>query len=147
MNDSNFLIVEPLTRICEERASSFNAAAKAVRSADLKLLFRQCAEQRAQFARDLQRGSVDFSANHSANRATAHDGWMPIRQVSCTRDEDAILADCERAERAALAAYLETLETSGIPDSVREVVTDQCIELMAVRDRIRDLCDSLVTTH
>ena len=147
MNDSNSLIVKTLTRICEERVSSFYAAAEAVKSADLKLLFRQCAEQRGQFARDLQRGSVDFSTNHSANRAIAPDGRMPIRQVSFTRDEDAILADCERAERAALAAYLETLETSGIPDSVRDVVTDQCIELMAVRDRIRDLCDSLVTTH
>jgi uncharacterized protein (TIGR02284 family) len=128
-----------LIETCRDGEHGFRTAAGIVKDESLKQLFDQSSLQRAQFASELQAevrqlgGSPEQSGSVSG---TLHRGWMNIK--SAVASDDAILAECERGEDAAVATYQKVLKQN-LPPNTLPVVKHQYTEIKRSHDRIRDL--------
>jgi uncharacterized protein (TIGR02284 family) len=130
-----------LIETCRDGENGFQTAANHVRDAELKKLFTQYSEQRAQFASELQsevrqlRGTPSQTGSVSA---AFHRGWMNIKSIVTGGNEEAIAAECERGEDTAIENYERVLKQN-LPPNVLPVVKHQFTEIKRSQNRIRDL--------
>jgi len=126
----------------------FAAAAKDVKSADLKQLFSGYSLQRAEFAGVLQSLVVGLGEPEPETEGSVagalHRGWIDLKSSLTDRDDHAILAECERGEDSAVAHYRAALDDADLPAHIRSTVETQSIDIKAAHDNIRNLRDSLV---
>jgi uncharacterized protein (TIGR02284 family) len=136
-----------LIETLKDGQNGFHTAAADVTSSDLKQLFNQYSLQRSAFAGELQalaHSLGDDTPTDSGSLAGAlHRGWMDIKAAVATRDDHAILAECERGEDHAVAAYKEALEQPGLPINILDTLRTQAIEVKAAHDHVRNLRDAL----
>ena len=67
-----------------------------------------------------------------------HRAWTNIKSTITGKSEHAVLAECERGEDAAKAAY-ETALKKSLPSDVRTLVERQYEGVKANHDRVRNL--------
>ncbi len=118
-------------------------------SADLKQLFLDYSSQRSRLAAELQSlarslGETDPAESGSVAGAL-HRGWIDLKAAITSRDEHAVLAECERGEDVAVAAYKKALAEEDLPSAVRDTLQTQYAEVKRTHDHVRNLRDSLVT--
>ena len=130
-----------LIETCRDGENGFQAAADHVTDPDLKKVFTQCSEQRASFASELQSEVRQLGGTPSKTgtvSAAFHRGWMNIKAIVTGGSDDAIVAECERGEDAAIENYQRVLKQN-LPPNVLPVVKHQFTEIKRSHDRIRDL--------
>src|SRR5690349_7368814 len=101
-----------LIETCKDGEKGFRDAAEAVKGSDLKALFRDYSDQRRRFASELQREVAKLGTTpEKSGSATGalHRGWINLKAAITGKDEGAIVAECERGEDAAKAAYAKAL--------------------------------------
>ena len=69
-----------------------------------------------------------------------HRGWISLREAISSRDDKAILEECERGEDYAKAAYKKGLERN-LPADIRAIVERQYQGVRENHDRVRNLRD------
>jgi uncharacterized protein (TIGR02284 family) len=130
-----------LIETCRDGENGFLSAAENVKDPELTRFFNQCSLQRAQFASELQSevrqlgGTPKESGSVSA---AFHRGWINIKSVVTGGRTDAIVAECERGEDAALENY-EWVLKQNLPPNVLPVVKHQYTEIKRAYDRIREM--------
>ena len=130
-----------LIETCRDGENGFQTAADHVTDSELKRFFTQCSEQRAQFASELQsevRQLGGTPAQTGSVSAAFHRGWMNIKSIVTGGSDDAIVAECERGEDAAIENYQRVLKQN-LPPNVLPVAKHQFTEIKRSHDRIRDL--------
>ena len=139
-----------LIETLKDGQEGFRAASADVESSDLKQLFSQYSLQRSSFAGELQALAHSFGESTPTTTGSVagalHRGWMDLKAAIVSRDEHAILAECERGEDYALAAYQKALALPGVPMNVVDTLRTQAIDVKAVHDHIRTLRDALAPT-
>jgi len=140
-NDDVISTLNNLIETCKDGQNGFQTAADGVTNSELKKLFYTYAQQRAQFAGDLQ-GEVrrlGGDAEQSGSvAASLHRGWINIKSAVTGEDESAVLAECERGEDSAVRNYEDALN-SNLPADVRDMVQRQFTQVKEAHDRIRAL--------
>ena len=129
-----------LIETCRDGQQGFQTAAEGVESGELKRLFHAYSQQRARFVGDLQdevRRLGGDPENSGSVAATLHRGWIGIKAAVTGKDDDAILAECERGEDAAVAAYKAALADPNLTGDVRPVVERQYAAVQEAHDRVR----------
>ncbi len=143
-NDNVISVLNNLIETCKDGENGFSTAAEGVQKSDLKALFNNYAQQRAQFASELQsevrRLGGDPEKTGSV-AATLHRGWINIKSTVTGMDETAVLAECERGEDSAVKNYQEAMREN-LPAEAQTVVQRQYILIKEAHDRIRDLRDA-----
>ncbi len=137
-------LLNGLIETCKDGQYGFQSAAETVKNSDFKSLFTDLAAQRRLFTADLQRlvaGLGEQTEESGSLAGTLHRGWIDIKAALSSGDEHAILAECERGEDSAVAAYRDALEHDDLPLQVREVIQQQSMGVQAAHDRVRDLRD------
>lgn len=134
-----------LIETCKDGQEGFRLASEAVTNdEDLKAFLFSCSLQRSKFAGELQTELKTLGESDPAERSTVgaalHRGWINLKSVITTRDDHAILAECERGEDVAVAAYRKAVN-SGLSDPLREVVQRQFQEVLATHNTVRDMRD------
>jgi uncharacterized protein (TIGR02284 family) len=136
-----------LIEILKDGQDGFRAASEDVTTPNLKRLFSEYSLQRSSFAGELQtlaHSLGEHTPTDSGSLAGAlHRGWMDLKAAIATRDEHAILVECERGEDHAVAAYEEALELPGLPMNIVDTLRSQYSEVQAVHDHARKLRDAL----
>jgi uncharacterized protein (TIGR02284 family) len=130
-----------LIETCRDGENGFQTAADHVSDPGLKKFFTQCSEQRAQFASELQSEVRQLGGTPTQTgsvSAAFHRGWMNIKSIVMGGSDDAIVAECERGEDAAIENYQRVLKQN-LPPNVLPVVKHQFTELKRSLDRIKDL--------
>ena len=130
-----------LIQTCRDGEEGFRDAAGGVGDAELKELFQEYSRQRAGFAgelRDEVRRMGGEPAEAGSITGSIHRGWMGLKAALTGADERALLAECERGEDAALAAYRAALGVD-MPAAVRSMVERQFAEVKEAHQRIRAL--------
>jgi uncharacterized protein (TIGR02284 family) len=130
-----------LIETCRDGENGFQTAANHVKNSDLHKLFSKYSIQRAQFASELESEVRQLGGSPSSTgsvSAAFNRGWMNIKSIVTGGSEDAILAECERGEDAAVQNYQRVLKTN-LPPNVLPVVKHQFTEIKRSHDRIRDL--------
>ncbi len=141
-DSKNLLVVlKDLFSICRDGELGYRMAAEKSRHDSLHKLFSTYAEQRAQFADELDReierlGGKTGGAGTAAG--AAHRGWFKLRTAAQGHDEGAVVEECERGEDAAVRTYAEALK-GDLPIEVRDVVERQHEFIKAAHDRMHTL--------
>ncbi len=130
-----------LIETCRDGEMGFQAAANHVKDPSLKQLFKDSSDERAQFASELQsevRQLGGTPSTHGSASAAFHRGWINIKSIVTGGSDDAIVAECERGEDAAIENYQRVLKQN-LPPNVLPVVKHQFTEVKKSHDRLRDM--------
>jgi len=137
-------ILNDLIQICKDGQDGFRDAGENVKHSDLKSLFASYSLQRSKFAGELQQlvTQLGEEPEKSSGIASAiHRGWIDLKAAFTNGSDHAILAECERGEDYAVAAYRDALKEE-LPANVRSVVTEQSVVVKAAHDDIRNRRDA-----
>ncbi|HEX5438272.1 MAG TPA: PA2169 family four-helix-bundle protein [Gemmatimonadaceae bacterium] len=144
-NDDVISTLNDLIETCEDGVKGFRAAADAAKNPMAKTVFDTRVGHIEQAESEL-RALVKQLGGDPADRGTAtgalHRGWMNIKAASTGMDDDAIIAECERGENAAVERYEDALEKN-LPSDVRLVVDRQYRGTLQNRDRVLQLRQTL----
>jgi uncharacterized protein (TIGR02284 family) len=143
-NDDIISTLNGLIETCKDGQEGFKEAAEGVERSDLKSLFYEFSQQRAQFAGELQSIVQQLGGDPEKSGSFAgslHRGWINIKSAVTGQDESAILNECERGEDSAKNNYKDALEEP-LPANVAETVNTQYVAVQAAHDRIKALRDA-----
>lgn len=143
MNDKTISILNDLVETSKDGEKGFNKSAADTKTAELKSVFMEGARRCREGAQELQtlvraQGGDPDKAGSVAG--ALHRGWVSLREAVTSRDDKAILEECERGEDYAKAQYRKALEHE-LPSTVREVVDRQNRGVIANHDVVRALRD------
>jgi len=133
-----------LVETSKDGEKGFRKAAQDAQSAELKSLFQTCAARCAQGAKELQdaiRASGGDPESSGSVAGALHRGWISVKEAVMSRDDRAILEECERGEDYAKAQYKKALEQE-LPPEVRTLVQRQYQGVVANHDKVRALRDA-----
>jgi uncharacterized protein (TIGR02284 family) len=136
-------ILNQLLETSRDGDKGFNEAAKSVHSPELRATLQGFAAQRSAFVKELTQlvKSLGGDPNASGHVAGAlHRGWMNLKEALTTRDDKAILEECERGEDYAKKTFTEAL-VEPLPEAIRTVVQRMTAEVTMAHDQVRDLRD------
>ena len=136
-----------LVQILHDGRDGFKKASEGVKDPQLKQLFSRFSLQRSEFAGELEEelrnlGEKDPQDEGNTITGTAHRVWIDLKAALTKNDEHAVLAEAERGEDAAKAAYKDALEEEELPAPLREVITRQATEVQAAHDEVKALRDA-----
>jgi uncharacterized protein (TIGR02284 family) len=130
-----------LLEISRDGEQGFRTCAEGVQSRNLKALFEAAAQRCAEGAAELDakvRSLGGEPAQGGSISGSMHRAWTNIKSTMTGMSEHAVLAECERGEDAAKAAYEAALQKSS-PADVRILVERQYEGVKANHDRVRNL--------
>jgi uncharacterized protein (TIGR02284 family) len=136
-------ILNELIQTCRDGQDGFRNAANALDDPALRDELLGYSAQRRQFCDELQfrvASQGEQPAGSGSIAASVHRGWMDLRKAISTNDRFAILAECERGEDSAVAAYRRAME-SELPPEVETIVQLQYEDVLRTHDRIKALRD------
>ena len=137
--------INDLIETLKDGEKGFKEAADAVSDPQLKSLFTGYSQQRARFASELQteaRSAGESEPETGGSAAGAmHRGWINLKSAITSKDEKAILAECERGEDSAVQAFEKAMRND-LPSAVSATISRQFSEIKSAHDRIRNLRDA-----
>jgi len=134
-----------LIEILKDGQHGFKTSAEDVKAPELARVFERYATQRAEFAAELQARVVALGAKvekHGSVTGSVHRGWINLKAALSTNEPHAVLAEAERGEDAAVAAYREALEEADLDQSTRDLISRQSVQVKAAHDNVKQLRDS-----
>ena len=130
-----------LIETCKDGQDGFKVAAEGIERSELKTVFYEFSQQRAEFAgvlQELVRSLGGDPESGGSMSAAVHRGWMDIKSLVTGKDEEAILNECERGEDYAKDAYAAAVQTS-LPANILDIVGQQSQAILAAHNRIKAL--------
>ncbi|MGQ0732101.1 MAG: PA2169 family four-helix-bundle protein [Acidobacteriota bacterium] len=142
-NDNAISVLNNLIEACKDGENGFKQAAEALDNPSLKATCLDYSRQRGEMARELQSlvRSLGGDPEQSGSMgASMHRGWIDIKSAVTDRDSGAVLAEAERGEDSAKAAYEKALNET-LPPAVQNVVQMQAAKVRQAHDDVRALRD------
>jgi len=133
--------LQHLTELLTDGQEGYEISSDAVKHPELKRQFMEYAKQRADFLDAVKKevATLGGDPNEGASvMGTAHRGWMNIRAAVTKKDDQAIVDEVLRGERAALDGYQETLNKD-LPKSTRSLLEKQRSDIQKAYDRVKSI--------
>lgn len=144
-NDDVISVLNNLIETCEDGVKGFRDAAEAIRNPRAKEVFNTRIELIERAESDLK-AAVRRLGGDPEDRGSAtgamHRGWMNLKAAITGKDDEAIVAEAERGENAAVERYEDALEKQ-LPSDIRQLVDRQYRGTLQNRDSIRELHQSI----
>ena len=70
-----------------------------------------------------------------------HRAWINIKSAVSSRDDHAILSECERGEDSAVAEYKKAMEGT-LPGPLADIVSRQYTDVKAAHDHVKAMRDA-----
>ncbi len=137
-------VLNGLIETCRDGQEGFQHASDNVENSKLKASFQRFASQRANFVTQLQtlvRALGQEAETTSSVTGALHRGWMDLKAAITSKDEKAILAECERGEDSAVSQYRNALDEE-LPMDIRAVLLAQSGQVLNAHDEIKLLRDT-----
>ncbi len=147
MDTSDDDVVDVLNDVLESARDGeygFNSCAEHADSPELKSIFLRHAQQCAAAAQELEHEVRRMGGEPASGGTVAgamHRGWVSVKSALSTRDDKAVLEECERGEDAAVARYRKALNAT-LPADVRALLERQAQGAKRNHDEVRALRDS-----
>lgn len=100
-------------------------AANNVDSARLKNFFKERAAERSQFAKELRTEILSYGQipeDSGSLKATMHRNWMTLKSTFSSNDEEAILEEAIRGEKASYDEYSEILKENEFAPTTQTIL-------------------------
>ncbi len=126
---------------CKDSENAFRLASRHTRNQSMRNLFLAYAQQRADYAARLQ-AELERVGAHNDKTGTVGEafrqGWDRIKNAITGSGEQAVLAECQRNESAAVKLFEEVLRQD-LPAEVRSLVEQQYAGVQEANARIQAL--------
>jgi len=96
-------------------------ASENVDSATLKIFFKRRATERSEFAKELRTEILQYEEipeDSGSFKGTVHRNWMSLKSLFSSNDEEAILEEAIRGEKASLEEYDAILKDKTLPPTI-----------------------------
>ena len=143
-NDDVVSILNGLIQTCRDGQEGFKEAAEGVERSDLKTMFYEYSQQRAEFAGVLQglvRSLGGDPETEGSISGAMHRGWIDLKSAITGGDDQSILNECERGEDSAKNAYADALKRN-LPADVSDILQQQYQGVQAAHNRVKEFRDS-----
>ena len=138
--------INGLIETLKDGQEGFRQASEAVNDSQLKMLFSEYSLQRSKFAGELQNEAISLGEHNPENTSSTagamHRAWINLKSAITSKDQHAILAECERGEDSAVNEYKKAMEDEELSAPIRETITRQYTDVKRAHDRIRELRDA-----
>lgn len=142
--------INSLIETLKDGQEGFRQAAEGVQDPELKLLFNEFSMQRSRFAGELQSEAIGLGESKPEDSGSAtgamHRAWIDLKSAITSKDDHAILAECERGEDSAIKEYRDAMEKEELSSPVRNLISRQYTEVQSAHDRIKQLRDAAKTS-
>ena len=141
-NDTNKAVLATLNDLietCKDGEEGFRTAAEGLTDQNAKATFAKFARERGQMARELQDEVQGLGGRPETAGSTAgalHRGWINIKSVVTGKDDQKIIAEAERGEDVAKAAYESALKEA-LPGQVKALISRQEAQVRSAHDHVR----------
>ena len=142
-NKDAISILNNLIETCKDGEHGFKTAAEGLTSPELRGQFLQYSRERSQMVSNLQAEVRRLGGDPEKAGSIAgamHRGWLDIKSVVTGKDDHAIVAEAERGEDAAKAAYEAALQAT-LPATAQLLVQQQAVKVRQAHDDVRALRD------
>ena len=141
-------VLNGLIHTSEDGHKGFNEAADVATDPQLKIFFRENAEDCERAVRELRAQVRELGGDPTSGGSVAgaaHRGWVKVKSV--VEDPNrAVLEECERGQDVAKAAYTKALKAE-LPPAARALVERQAQGALRNHDRVRALRDEWKATQ
>jgi len=145
-NDSTVEVLNDLIEINNDRIEGYDRAIKesTAENADLIDLFKHMIDESHSCKMALSTEVLVMkgeTAEGTTVRGKIYRAWMDVRATFTGQDRYSILANCERGEDAAQAAYKNALAEEDVPKYIHDMIAEQQSKLKLSHDKIKMLRD------
>ena len=118
-----------------------------VEDAQLKETFKKYAVQRAGYVTEIEDQMFQLNLHPDTNEGTStvskvHRAWIDLKAAITSKDNKAVLTECERGEDYAVKAYQTALKAQDLPAPVKSVIEKQYQGVQEAHNAIKALRDS-----
>ena len=140
-------LLNELVETLKDGQNGYADAMTDVEDANLKETFKKYAAQRAEYITEIedQMFKLNLKPDESASgsvTATVHRAWIDLKAALTSKDNKAVLNECERGEDYAKKAYQTALKAQDLPSNLKSVIEKQYQGVTAAHDDIKALRDS-----
>ncbi|MCB0461366.1 MAG: PA2169 family four-helix-bundle protein [Flavobacteriaceae bacterium] len=99
-----------------------------VENKNLKMFFKRRASERSEFAKDLRTEILRYGEipeNNGSFKGTMHRNWTTLKATFSSNNEEAVLEEAIKGEKASLKEYDEILADSTLPPTIDSLLTKQ----------------------
>lgn len=143
-NDEIVNTLNVLIEISRDGVNGFRTCAEDTHDASLKMYFENRAQSCEQavhtLSAEVRRYGGDPDPSGTMTGAL-HRAWVDLKAALTTRDNLAVLEECERGEAAAVIAYEDALREE-LPGDLRALLDQQYEGAKRNHDRVRQLRDA-----
>lgn len=142
-NDNAVSVLNNLIETCKDGEQGFKSAAEALKSPAIKAKFQEYSAERGQMGRELQAEVRSLGGDPEKSGSTAgavHRGWLDLKAVLTGHDDHAIVAEAERGEDVAKAAF-DAAVNEPLPFSAQTLVQQQAAKVRRAHDDVRGIRD------
>ncbi|GAC1368064.1 MAG: PA2169 family four-helix-bundle protein [Hymenobacter sp.] len=118
-----------------------------VEDAKLKETFKKYAAQRAGYVTEIEDQMFKLDLHPKTNEGssvtgTVHRAWIDLKSALTSKDNKAVLNECERGEDYAVKAYQTALKAQDLPSNLKSVIEKQYQGVQEAHNTIKSLRDS-----
>ncbi|WP_151088746.1 PA2169 family four-helix-bundle protein [Hymenobacter baengnokdamensis] len=138
-------LLNELVETLKDGQKGYSDAMTDVEDTKLKDTFKKYAAQRASYVTEIedQMFKLDLKPDESASvTGTVHRAWINLKSALTSKDNHAVLAECERGEDYAKKAYETALKAQDLPSALHTVLTKQAAGVKQAHDEIKALRDA-----
>ncbi len=143
-NDQIVNVLNNLIEISRDGAEGFRTCAEDTDDAALKPYFQNraqsCENAIRELSTEVRRHGGDPDTGGTVT-GTLHRAWVDLKTTIISRNNFAVLEECERGEAAAVLAYENALREE-LPGNLRALLELQCDGAKRNHDRVRQLRDT-----
>jgi len=137
-------VVNDLIESCRDAAHGFQNAAALVTNESLRPLLLELSDERAAFAAELETHAQRFggdAASMGTAAAAIHRGWMDLKSILTSHDEQGVMAEVMRGDTVTLRVFADAIGGM-LPASIRDVVEAQERQIRAGHRRIDEAIEA-----
>ena len=144
---TNDNLVNVLEEIIEKNRDAEKGYEKAAENADSQYLrdyFTRKSTERASFCADLKRemaANYDDFDDDGSFTGTMHRAWMDIKNFFSADNDEAMLEEAIKGDKAAVEEYNDVLNDNTLPVGLATVIRDQKMKIQADLNKIKSLED------
>ncbi len=138
--------LKDIIRKNNDAREGYAKAAEHAERAHFKNYFRKKSQERARFNEELQGGIGNYVADFKGDTSflgNIHRGWMDLKAMFSSNDEESMLEEALRGDKNAVKEYDDVLEES-LPMDLRDLLMTQRSKIQSDienNDRLEDKVD------
>ena len=138
-------LLNELVETLKDGQKGYADAMTDVEDTNLKETFKKYAVQRAGFITEIedQMFKLDLKPEEESSvTGTIHRAWIDLKSALTSKDNKAVLNECERGEDYAVKAYQTALKAQDLPGTLKSVIEKQYQGVQEAHNNIKSLRES-----